>query len=263
MMMDSIKMIVIDVDSTLMTDESVIPSEAYHVIDYLLNSDIKVVIASGRQLNNLYSLFKPYDDKLIFIAQNGSIISEGHIILYTNKISPEKIKQCVSFGRDNDASILLYSQNNILVVNPIPDVLVKLKSFDVPFIISDKDSLNYNEVTKVSFFKIGGEMASLQSKIKIKGINAFISYKYMLDITNSNTNKGTALKKIKALYKVPRNKICAFGDSENDIDMFKEAYYSYAMSNASDIVKQYALRIAPSNNDMGVISVLKHLFLIE
>lgn len=61
--MENIKMIVSDVDNTLMTDDNIIPPSFFHIINNLLNNNIKVVIASGRQLLNLYSLFNPVDKK--------------------------------------------------------------------------------------------------------------------------------------------------------------------------------------------------------
>ena len=85
----------------------------------------------------------------------------------------------------------------------------------------------------------------------------------MIDITNMNTNKGTALKQIQKLYRISSKKTCAFGDSENDIDMFKYAFHSYAMGNAGDSVKKYASKVAPSNNKLGVVCVLKELFSIK
>lgn len=255
-------MVVSDVDSTLMTDENIIPSEALDMISNLINHQIKIVIASGRQLNNLFSLFNPYDDKIIFIAQNGSLISEGHKIIYQDIMPHETVSQCLSYGFDNNASILLYTRDNIYVANSNVEVLDKLDGFDVSYKIIADNYFN-EDVFKISFFIMNGDIISLKNRIIIDGIHAFISNKYMIDITNINTNKGTALKQIQKLFGISSKKTCAFGDSENDIDMFKHAFHSYAMGNAGDNVKKYALKVAPTNNQLGVVCVLKELFSIQ
>lgn len=260
--MANIKLIVSDVDSTLMTDDSIIPSEAFQVINNLLSKQIIFVIASGRQLENLYSLFKPYDDRLLFIAQNGAIISEGHHVIFQDIISPETVSRCVSFGKRKNASILLYKNDCIQIINSKPEVLEKLNDYNVTYEIP-KGKIKYENVSKISYFSIDTDLNSLQEELKIKNIHAYVSHKYMIDINNVGTNKGTALKYIQSKYNILSKETCAFGDSENDIDMFKEAFYSYAMNNASDNVKDRALRIAPSNNQLGVVSVLNELFSFE
>ena len=255
-------MIAADVDGTLMTDDNTIPSDVLHVFDYLLSKNVRVIIASGRQLYNLYSLFKPYDNKIIFVAQNGAIITEGHKTIFEDTISPNTISQCVFYGLKNDVSIMLYTKENVLVVNSKPDVLKKLDGYNVPYEVVSDGNIQ-EKVFKISYFKIGGNLESLQKGLVIANIHAFIANQYMIDITNININKGTALKKLQLLYGIPKSMTCTFGDSENDIDMFKESLYSYAMSNAPKSVKKYALREAPSNNQNGVVTVLKHLFNIE
>ena len=49
----------------------------------------------------------------------------------------------------------------------------------------------------------------------------------------------------------------------NDFEMINQAYYSYAMDNAIDEIKQIARYTAPSNKDFGVVSVLKDVFAID
>lgn len=255
-------MIVSDVDNTLMTDDNIIPSGVFHIIDYLLKKNIKVVVASGRQLLNLYSLFCPFDKDITFIAQNGSIISEGHNIIFQFKIPQNTVNKCIDFGIEKKVSILLYTIDNVIVVNSTEKVIEKLNGYNVVYETATDKTIN-KDVYKISYFIVDNDVTSIQKQIRIEDINAFISHKYMIDITPLNINKGIALKTLQLLYDITPNMTCAFGDSENDVDMFKEAYYSYAMNNAPDNVKNSALRIVPSNNQEGVVTVLKQLFSID
>ena len=52
----------------------------------------------------------------------------------------------------------------------------------------------------------------------------------------------------------------AFGDYMNDYTMLQEAGESYAMENAIPEIKKIAKYQAPSNNDEGVMKVLKKVF---
>lgn len=51
----------------------------------------------------------------------------------------------------------------------------------------------------------------------------------------------------------------AFGDQLNDLEMLEQAYYSFAVANARDEVRKAARFQADSNENDGVLKILKHL----
>ena len=81
----------------------------------------------------------------------------------------------------------------------------------------------------------------------------------MIDITDKDTDKGKAVRRLKKLLGVRKNEIWAFGDSENDLALFAEAGQSFAVSNAPKEVQEKASCVIPSNNESGVIVTLKKL----
>ena len=70
------------------------------------------------------------------------------------------------------------------------------------------------------------------------------------EICKKGNTKGTALKHIRCLYK--EIVTISIGDQENDIPMFSEADYSFAVSNASTLVKLQAGRVVDNNKFIGV-----------
>lgn len=62
--------------------------------------------------------------------------------------------------------------------------------------------------------------------------------------------KANAVKQLKALLQCDR--VIAFGDGKNDIDMFETADESYAVENADAELKSYASAVIPSNDEDGV-----------
>ena len=69
------------------------------------------------------------------------------------------------------------------------------------------------------------------------------------------TSKANAIKQLKALLHC--DKLIAFGDGKNDIDMFELADESYAVQNACEDLKQRATAIIESNDDDGVAKWLE------
>ena len=53
-----------------------------------------------------------------------------------------------------------------------------------------------------------------------------------------DTNKGTALARLQEILGITIHETLAFGDQINDIEMLKQAYFSYAMGNACGDVKK-------------------------
>ena len=82
-------------------------------------------------------------------------------------------------------------------------------------------------------------------------------YKWM-DIHHFKASKGTAVKKIKDTLGAT-NLIC-FGDSDNDLSMFRIADESYAPANAKGKLKEVANDVIGTNHKDGVAHFLKKRF---
>lgn len=72
-----------------------------------------------------------------------------------------------------------------------------------------------------------------------------------LEILPKETSKSNAVRQLKALLGCDR--VVAFGDGRNDVDMFRLADESCAMENAVPELKAIATRVIGSNNDDGVV----------
>ncbi len=72
--------------------------------------------------------------------------------------------------------------------------------------------------------------------------------------------KSNAVKQLKKLLQCDR--VTAFGDGKNDIDMFLAADECYAVENADEKLKKYATAVIPSNDADGVARWLEAHFTV-
>ncbi|MCK4441728.1 MAG: Cof-type HAD-IIB family hydrolase [Sulfurovaceae bacterium] len=72
---------------------------------------------------------------------------------------------------------------------------------------------------------------------------------WFLTILHPLGDKAHAIKKVSEYLNIPLKDITVFGDNINDIEMFKIAGTSVAVSNALDEVKKEAIVILPHSND--------------
>lgn len=260
---DKQKIILSDIDDTLMTDEGIIPKEIFRVLDALFAQGIRFVVASGRQINNLCALFEPCAEDLYYIAQNGAIIAHGRQILFEKRMKQKTVNKCISFARQNGIYTMLYSNDMVLVETNDAEFLSFLKRHQVEYKVCPNLDVYADKAYKLSYFKMEGGMAELREAFSIDGVNAFLVNNRMIDITDKDTDKGKAVRRLKELLGVRKNEILAFGDSENDLALFAEAGKSFAVANAPKEVQEKASCVIPSNNDKGVIVTLKELFAIN
>ena len=83
-----------------------------------------------------------------------------------------------------------------------------------------------------------------------------------VDGFSATAGKAAGIKKILAHYGIDREEVIAFGDAENDLDMFRAVHISVAMGNATPEVKAAASYVTAQIDDDGIFKALTHLGLI-
>ena len=78
------KVIVSDLDGTLLPPSKIMPAEIFPLIEKMHARGITFVPASGRQLPNLKKLFAPALGRIAIIAENGGLAWLGGRIIYCN-----------------------------------------------------------------------------------------------------------------------------------------------------------------------------------
>ncbi len=87
--------------------------------------------------------------------------------------------------------------------------------------------------------------------------------KSMLTLTATAAHKGVALQRACAELGVAPEETVAFGDAENDLELFRAAGRSFAMGQASDAVKAAATDVTASNAEDGVAVAVERLLAVR
>ncbi|MFR1320785.1 MAG: HAD family hydrolase [Akkermansia sp.] len=86
-----------------------------------------------------------------------------------------------------------------------------------------------------------------------------VSGERWMDISRKGANKGNALELIQRRLGISAVETMVFGDQMNDAEMMRQAGFSYAVANAVPEIRKMAAFTAPSNEDNGVIHVLREV----
>ena len=262
-----IKLIASDMDGTLLNSKGNLPEDFDKVADKLINKGIIMVAASGRQYETLRNTFKNIKDDMVFLAENGAYVVYKNKELYSSVISKENINEIVKSAREiSGVDIVLCGKKGAYIEDTGERFLEEVKKYYHKYelvgnLIDVKD-----EFMKVSLFdKFGSEKNSNKIITPLWGekFKVTVSGKDWLDIGNKNTNKGKSLRVIQKLLNIDKEETMVFGDYFNDVEMLQEAYHSYAMMNAPEGVKKHSRFLAETNDEDGVMRVIKEKVLKE
>lgn len=83
-----------------------------------------------------------------------------------------------------------------------------------------------------------------------------------IDMIADSGGKAVGIGKLLDHYGIKKEEAIAFGDAENDLDMFRAVGIAVAMGNASDAVKAQADYVTTDIDDDGIYNALRHFGLI-
>ena len=231
----SIKLVAFDMDGTVLDSKLRLPNGLFEMIES--HPDVKFIVASGRQYYSLLNIFKPIKDKALEVLDLVSEDKGIYPVLGCEKTS--------------------YIENPLeYVMNDVAQYNVRLETVDdIKSVVGKDNILNLALYChKRAKDNILPKLADISGDLK-----AVLSAESWVDVINANVNKGNAIKVIQEIYGISPEECVAFGDYMNDYEMLQNCGESYAMENAHDEIKKVAKYIAPSNDDEGVMQVLKKI----
>lgn len=262
MVKQNIKLVALDMDGTLLDSQKNPPAD---FVDWVRSHErIQTVLASGRQYFNLLELFPTLSDRLIYVADNGGLVFRRGEMIYSDEMSRGNIRWCVEqFDGVPGLHLILcgakaaYMKHGPAVVEENAHLYyARLEFVDSLLEVMEKDC-----VVKIAVFveAFGAEQTMIRLPQLPEGLAPVLSGISWIDIANETVNKGEAIRVIQRTLGISREESMAFGDFPNDYELLMSCGESYAMANGHPKLKAIAKHIADSNDDDGVMKVLRQL----
>lgn len=255
-----IKLIATDMDGTLLDENGYLPLDFTDILDRLVQKNIKLVAASGRPYYTLQTNFGPVGRHLSYICENGSLVVHNNEIIYKSVIDSNIVKDLISTSKSAEGNVtILCSANCAYVENCSHEHLAEIKKYYSRLEIVDNLTDVSDEIVKVTICNLENSADNFNNIFTPKfgqTLNVVRSGEIWIDISNKDANKGTALKKLMEVTNASKEETMVFGDYYNDIEMLKQAEYSFVMENAPEDMKQYGKYQAASNVEHGVLKAI-------
>lgn len=269
--MHQIKLLVTDMDGTLLRDDKTISQRTKDALAKLQENGVIIVFASGRT-NFMMKLYQePYVACDYHISFNGAMI--GNLKLQEDLqpvIIDQDIQEAVWNYLAEEASAytaytkdkMYYFEKNTNIVSRKIDDYVNLASQQGIKIDPDATILAEKQIDKDTDCHIIKFVAYEDDQQWLEEFLHFINQLHYVKseatgygvtgVFNEMVSKKDALVNLCRKLNISQEEVCAIGDYDNDLSMFEVAGLKVAMENASQSLKDKADIICPSNNDDGV-----------
>ena len=268
-----ISLLSFDLDGTLLNGQQDISTRTLQAVQNALQKGVKVTISSGRVpvMMRLYAELIDLQGPIIFA--NGAFVQtlDKHI-LFRKKLTDASINAVSLFCRENELHYGLLCENTIYFTEGNPRAkyfdayaaLCRKYNFLVPQrkdITLNMDGYDGEEIYKLLVCSSGPDSLSRLKHMLITN-NTFsytLSSRGLFDITAKGTDKGAGIALVADYYGIPLSEVCAFGDYENDIQIFKRVGISVAMGNAIPVIQKIADYHTAGNDNDGIAHALESL----
>jgi Cof subfamily protein (haloacid dehalogenase superfamily) len=260
--LSKIKLVVADMDGTLLNSDHEVSDYFYELFEQLKKRDILFAAASGRQYNSIVEKLYPIKDDIIVIAENGGFAMQNGTELVATPLDNDSKNEVLQIlSNMSEVYPVLCGKNNAYLNGTSQKFIEKLKEYYTEFeLLNDLESFE-GEILKIAIFHFESSekyiypaVKHLEGKLKVK-----VSGENWVDISSPNAHKGFALEKVQQLHNISPSETLVFGDYNNDLEMLALADYSFAMANAHPNVKAAAYYSTTSNDDFGVERILAKL----
>ncbi|MFM2587846.1 Cof-type HAD-IIB family hydrolase [Vibrio sp. TBV020] len=256
-----IKFIAVDMDGTLLDENSQLNPEIFNLYEQLEEKGIIFAAASGRQYYSLIETFKPISDRMMFVCENGTMVMHQGKELYSCEIDKASIHAIIKQARAIEgAQIVLCGKKSAYIETQDPQALEEFaKYYKRCEYVEDLLAVD-DDFIKVAVCHFGGTEQNVYPSFNEafgESHQVVVSAKIWLDVMNAEASKGAAIEHLQQELGFSYEQTMSFGDYLNDLEMLKASYHSYAMANAHPQLKEIARFEAPSNKDAGVFKVIK------
>lgn len=264
---DPIRLVLSDVDGTLVTSEKLLSARAVRAVQRLGDAGILFAITSARPPRGLATFVAPLDLSTPLGAYNGGLIVDPHMrVLLERTIRDDLAAPIIDVLTSHDLSVWVYRDADWLVLDAHgPHVQHEAHGTGVqPTRVATFQGISQGVAKVVGVSDDLAASAAARAVVHetfAGDVEASYSQQYYLDITHPDANKGAVVAFLSSRYDLDPHEIATIGDMHNDVAMFEASGLSIAMGNALDEVQRAAHHVTSSNDEEGFARAIEEFIL--
>ena len=263
------KMLVVDMDDTLLTDNHEISNENKEMLLRAQEMGVYVVLASGRPTSAMIEFAKELQcdiNNSFMISFNGSVITDlkEDKILFEHSLTKEQIHSLYDFSQQNNTHIITYIDGHIISErnSEYIDIEKNITGLKLNIVNSFKDTVTTSAV-KCILLEEPEYLKSVELVLKavMPDLSICMSKPFFLEAAPNGIDKGASIKILAEKLNIHPSEIIAVGNAGNDLTMVQYAGLGVWVDNVDPELRNFADVIVASNNNHGVAEVVRRFIL--
>ncbi len=270
-----IKLVVCDLDDTLLNDQKKITEHTQQILKKVKEMGIAVCFASGRDAQMMSVYDKQIGGCDYVLSDNGAMVQDrAKNILHSSFLAEEDAAKILTYLNEHQMTFMMYSAEEMYFSEASENLKKRIENYEVlsqeigyPVKLNVKEF--YRDSPVMGYGTAAKIVAYEKEECVLRGFMQFLdtlpdvhceSTGYgLMGTFQKNVSKKTALKKIMQNMGIDSSNVCVFGDYDNDLSMFECAKYTVCMANGVQSLKDAASFITASNNEDGVAIYLENV----
>lgn len=267
----SYKMLVLDLDDTLLTDDHHISPKNKEMLLKAQEMGIKVVLASGRPTPAMmkYAVdLKLAEYNSFIISFNGAMITDvkNQQVVFERSLTKEEIHSLHDFSIQNKVHIITYSNKGVISETNSEYIDVELSLTGMPHrkVDSFKEEVTSSAV-KCILLEDPAYLKTIEHKLKKErsDLSVAISKPFFLEVMPQGIDKAASIGVLAEKLGIKQEEVIAVGNAGNDLSMIQYAGLGVWVDNVTPELRHYADVVVASNNNDGVAEVVKRFILMQ
>lgn len=262
--MEGKHLIALDLDGTLLTDDKQISMRNRETLKKAIDEGHIVVIATGRPHRASIDYYHTLALDTPMVNFNGALIhhpaDDKWDVLHNPmpvRTAHRIVEACYGLNVHN---ILAEVMDNVYMDRydeKIMEIFQTTRQDDSPITIGSLKNKLQTDPTSLLIHPKEDNINSLRQHLDDFHAEVIEHRKWgapwnIIEIVKKGLNKAVGLQKIAHYYHIPDERIIAFGDEDNDLEMIDYAGVGVAMDNAIDELKYVAKHVTDTNENDGI-----------
>jgi len=272
---DSLRLIAIDIDGTLLNPEFQISETDLTTLRRAHAQGIEIILVTGRRHAFALPIAQQLGFDLWLISSNGAItrslagetfhrdlLPEGTCRELVGVMQEFRGQTVLTFDSEGPGTIVIERLDKL--EGSIQRWLEKNMQY-IQFVVPIEDALTTDPVQAMFCGPIADMQRALQVLATCGQPITVLRTEYpgrdlsIVDVLNAGCSKGHALERWANYRCITREQVMAAGDNYNDIEMLAFAGHSFIMGNASEELRSRGWKLTRSNAESGVTAAIEHV----
>ena len=260
------KMLVIDMDDTLLTDDHKISAENKEMLLKAQEKGVHVILASGRPTPAMTAYAKELQMDSYMISYNGAVITDlkEDKVLFEQTLTQEQIHELYEYSLKSKTHIITYLDGEVVSETSSEYIDIELNITGLEHNkVTDFKAAVQSSAVKCILLEEPSYLKEVEKDLKkaMPHLSVSMSKPFFLEVAQNGIDKAASIKILAEKLNILQSEIIAVGNAGNDLSMIEYAGLGVWVDNVTPELRDKGDVIVASNNNHGVAEVVRRFIL--